>query len=96
MTTDFYWKESEFSLIRLGEPRQFTDICTDNENQACLLSIHCQIGGACSSASYKWGSLGPTGRMLSDLGSTFLYDVITIESVCGWNWINLHLRGKKC
>ena len=27
----FYWKESEFSLIRLGEPRQFANICTDNE-----------------------------------------------------------------
>ena len=33
---DFYWKESEFSLIRLGESGQFANVSADIGNQACL------------------------------------------------------------
>jgi hypothetical protein len=50
----FYRKESEFSLIRLGESGQFANVSTDIGNQARPMSVYCQIqiGGACSSVSY--------------------------------------------
>ena len=67
-----FFKKASFRLSVLVKPRQFTNICTDNEKQAYLFALcNCQYGGACSSVSYKWGSLGPTKRMLSKFGSTF-------------------------
>ena len=33
-------KRKRVSLVRLGEPGQFTEVSTDTRNQACLLSIY--------------------------------------------------------